>query len=262
MRVALRWNFLAAAWSYLAKRFMAWAPIHAMAAQPPKSQNEPITNANLEADNHDIAQFQAGKEVGFNRLVLRHKDKVHSLCFRLLGRNDDALDVAQEVFVRVYQGLSKFRGEAKFSTWLYTITLNACRNRHASAANRHAAQSESVEGREESLAARTQGGDLEMHVEEMSGSSLDSATGGVSQSIEWSSGSPDHDLVRKRRENLLQRGLTTLPFDFRQALVLRDVDGRSYEEIASLTGWELGTVRSRIHRAREKLREALKDSWE
>jgi RNA polymerase sigma-70 factor, ECF subfamily len=203
--------------------------------------------AHPSADSSDIAEFQAGREVGFNRLVLRHKDKVHSLCFRLLGRNEDALDVAQEVFVRVYQGLPKFRGEAKFSTWLHTITVNACRNRQASAAWRENQKSHSLEDSEEWLGAEPQDGDLEME---------------KSQAPAWSSGSPERDLLRKRRETLLQRALSALPIDFREAMVLRDVNGRSYEEIAAVTGWELGTVRSRIFRAREKLRELLQKGWE
>jgi RNA polymerase sigma-70 factor, ECF subfamily len=248
-------NFLALARSHLEAWLRIGRPSLASAQTPnPKpAESQPGTQTH-DADSHDIAQFQAGKEVGFNRLVLRHKDKVHSLCFRLLGRGDDALDVAQEVFVRVYQGLPQFRGDAKFSTWLHTVTLNACRNRHASAAHRFGALSESVEDREETLAARTQGGEIEFRVEAMGSA--------APRAAEWSSGSPDQDLLRKRREGLLQRGLTSLPYDFRQALILRDVEGRSYEDITALTGWELGTVRSRIHRAREKLREALKGTWE
>jgi RNA polymerase sigma-70 factor, ECF subfamily len=216
-------------------------------ALPTGAAHDPASNDAQTADQSDIAEFQAGREVGFNRLVLRHKDRVHSLCYRLLGRNEDALDVAQEVFVRVYQGLAKFRGEARFTTWLHTITVHACRNRQSSAAWRENRKSQSLEDSEAWLGAEPQDGDLEMQ---------------KSGAPAWSSGSPERDLLRKRREHLLQKALNTLPDDFREAMVLRDVHGRSYEEIAAVTGWEMGTVRSRIFRAREKLRELLLKGWE
>jgi RNA polymerase sigma-70 factor, ECF subfamily len=274
-------NFFARLWSYTVASLASLASFSlgqhdsasgsaADAGQNPAGQNGAEQNAGQkegsDADAHDIAQFQSGKVVGFNRLVLRHKDRVHTLCFRLLGRGEDALDAAQEVFVRVYQGLPRFRGEAKFTTWLHTIALNTCRNRQVSVAGRMAARSApmvSDESGEETLAARVQGGDIDWRVESLEGAGQESRSNPPQgPKVEWSSGSPDHDLVRKRREALLQKALVTLPFDMRQALVLRDIDGRSYEDIAALTHWEMGTVRSRIHRAREKLREILKDSWE
>jgi RNA polymerase sigma-70 factor (ECF subfamily) len=222
------------------------------------------------ADLADITLFNQGQISGFNRLVLRHKDKVHSLCFRLLGRNEDALDVAQEVFVRVHRGLPKFRGQAKFSTWLHTIAVNACRNRQATSAWRERQRHQSLDTAQEWLASETRGGDLEWHAPAAGlPSASDEARQGRTnggrpkeETGEWSSGSPELDLRRKRREALLQRALNTLPEDFREAMVLRDVEGKSYEEIAAMTGWESGTVRSRIFRAREKLRELLQRGWE
>jgi RNA polymerase sigma-70 factor, ECF subfamily len=265
-------NFFARLWSYMVASLASLASFSlgrhdsASASAADAGQNAAEQKDGSDADAHDIAQFQSGKVVGFNRLVLRHKDRVHTLCFRLLGRSEDALDVAQEVFVRVYQGLPRFRGEAKFTTWLHTIVLNACRNRQVSVAGRMAARSAPVasdESGEETLAARVQGGDIDWRVENLESSGQESHSNPPqAPKVEWSSGSPDHDLVRRRREALLQNALVSLPFDMRQALVLRDIDGRSYEEIAAATRWEMGTVRSRIHRAREKLREILKDSWE
>lgn len=263
-------NFLAWLRSKLLTALAAVASVNHDADDAAGAKAEKSQEVGSDADAQDIAQFQAGKIVGFNRLVLRHKDKVHTLCYRLLGRNDDALDVAQEVFVRVYQGLARFRGDARFTTWLHTVTLNACRNRQVSVAARMSARSESVtsdENGEEKWAASIQGGDLDWRLESPSGpGQKEPKQKGAAQKsddrVEWSSGSPESDLVRKRREHLLQKVLVTLPFDMRQALVLRDIEGRSYEDIVALTQWEMGTVRSRIHRAREKLREALKDLWE
>ncbi len=236
-------------------------------ANPTKSRH--LSHAD-EADQSDIAIFKSGQISGFNRLVLRHKDRVHSLCFRLLGRNEDALDVAQEVFVRIHRALPKFRGDAKFSTWLHTIAVNACRNRQATTAWRESHRHQSLDTAEEWLAAENRGGDLDWHAPaaDITGTSAGLAQGKASPaspmgaSQEWSSGSPELDLRRKRREALLQRALNSLPNDFREAMVLRDVEGKSYEDIAAMTGWETGTVRSRIFRAREKLRELLQRGWE
>src|SRR3954466_13909385 len=94
------------------------------------------------AEAEDIAwirEFQAGREQGFNRLVLRHKDRVYGLCLRLLaGDAAEAEDAAQEAFVRGYRGLMEFRMESKFSTWMYRIAVNVCKNKMASRSWREA----------------------------------------------------------------------------------------------------------------------------
>src|SRR5262245_17502035 len=88
-------------------------------------------------DRQWVLEYQGGREEGFNRLVLKHKDRIFSLCLRLLQDSHEADDAAQETFVRVFQGLRGFRGEAKFSTWLYRIAVNACKNKLDSKEYRH-----------------------------------------------------------------------------------------------------------------------------
>lgn len=174
-----------------------------------------------------IREFQAGREQGFNRLVLRHKDRVYGLCLRLLaGDSAEAEDAAQEAFVRGYRGLMEFRMESKFSTWMYRIAVNVCKNKMASRSWR--------EGR--------------------LGIDLDAA-----DTTEASSPSPSQVLDAKTRQVRIESAIARLPDDQRELVVLRDVEGRSYEEIAAATGLNPGTVKSRLNRGRAQLREWLKD---
>lgn len=238
-------------WRYLRSKGRGpWSWLFSVAEEASAFPN-PTAPLGVDSDAADVQLFQAGREAGFNRLVLRHKDKVFTLCFRLLGDRDEALDTAQDVFVRAHRGLATFRGEARFSTWLHTIAVHACRNRQGSAAWRQKRNSESLDTAEEKHEFRSAGGDLDF-----------SADASDKSRHAWSSGAPEQDLLRRRREKLLQSGLLQLPQDFREALVLRDVEGRSYEDIAALAQLEIGTVKSRINRAREKMRDWLKERWE
>jgi RNA polymerase sigma-70 factor (ECF subfamily) len=174
-----------------------------------------------------IRWFQEGKEQGFNRLVYRHQDRMYNLCYRMLGDAAAAEEAAQETFLRAYRGLKAFRAEAKFSTWLYRIAVNACLNLRQSAGRRLLRDAAEYEAMQESVA--------------------DPADG------------PEAELERSRREALIQAAIRALPEEFRVPLVLRDIEGREYGEIAEITGMNLGTVRSRLHRGRERLRLQLKE---
>lgn len=171
--------------------------------------------------------FQNGGEEGFNRLVLKHKDRIYSLCCRMLYDRDEADDVAQETFVRVFHGLKDFRMESKFSTWLYRIAVNACKNRMDSKA-----------WRESRARADLDAADLE----------------GGSRSP-----SPAQELEAKGRRASIEEAIARLPEDQRVLVVLRDVEGRAYEEIAESLGLNPGTLKSRLNRARAQLQEWLKE---
>ena len=179
-------------------------------------------------DRQWVVAFQSGREEGFNRLVLRHKDRIFGLCRRLLGDREEAEDVAQEVFVRVYHGLGAFRLEAKFSSWLYRIAVNACKNRMDSKEYREA------RGRRDLEAADAEG---------------------------ISSPSPAQELEAKDRRRLIEAAIQRLPEEQRLLVVLRDVEGRSYEEIAESTGLNPGTLKSRLNRGRRQLQEWLRELW-
>lgn len=174
----------------------------------------------------------AGDRRAFDLLVLRHGDMLFNLCFRMLGDYDEASDCAQDAFIRAYHALGGFRGEAAFPTWLYRIAVNICKNRLASAEYRRSRKTVRLEGT---------GAD----------DTLLPANGRASFS------NPAARFEREERESVIQRALDGLPPDEKTVAVLRDIEGRSYEEIAMLTGLRLGTVKSRLARARRRLRSKL-----
>ena len=180
-------------------------------------------------DRDHVLAFQSGKESGFNRLVLKHKDKIYGLCFRLLGDKDEADDAAQETFVKVFHGLADFRLEAKFSTWVYRIAVNTCKNRMESKAYRESKNNKELEASESDTNS--------------------------------SSPSPAQILEAKGRSACIEKAIERLADDQRVLIVLRDIEGRSYEEIAEVTGLNPGTVKSRLNRGRQQLQEWLRELW-
>jgi len=180
------------------------------------------------------AGFLGGDRLAFNRLVLLHQEMVFSLCFRLTGDYDDADDCAQEVFIKVHRHLKGFRFESSFRTWLYRVTVNTCRNRIDSLEYRMRRKKVRVD-------ADRGDGDRAAPAEIPDGreSALDA-------------------LRRKEIGGVIQKALDTLPASHKTVVVLRDIEGRSYEEIARVTGLNEGTVKSKLSRARLKLREALR----
>jgi RNA polymerase sigma-70 factor (ECF subfamily) len=188
-------------------------------------------SAPAEAEDYAwIREFQSGREQGFNRLVLKHKDRVYGLCLRLLaGDAAEAEDAAQEAFVRGYRGLRDFRMEAKFSTWMYRIAVNVCKNKLDSRSWRESRRTIAIDSDE------------------------------AGASTEASSPSPSQVLDAKTRRVRIESAIARLPDDQRELVVLRDVEGRSYEEIAAATGLNPGTLKSRLNRGRGQLREWLKD---
>jgi RNA polymerase sigma-70 factor (ECF subfamily) len=185
------------------------------------------------SDQHYILAFQAGDRRAFDRLVLRHQNKIFNLCFRLMGEYQEADDCAQQTFVKVYRSLKGFRFEAEFATWLYTIAVNTCRNRLASA---------EFKARRKMVA---------LDPAEDTGRSV-----GLSDLADPSP-SPLAQLQQKELSSLLQNAIDDLPEEARAVVVLRDMEGLSYEEIAQVTGYNLGTVKSKLARARKALKESL-----
>ena len=155
---------------------------------------------------------------------------VVQLAMNLLGDRDEALDLSQEVFLRVFRTIQRFRGQSSLRTWIYRIAVNQARNRHRFWRRRHRADQVS----------------LDQHI----------AAHGEFRST--SDSTPDRVLAQKELAAQLQRALDNLPFDQRTAIVLREVDGLSYEEIAKMMDCPMGTVRSRLFRAREAIADKLK----
>ena len=175
-----------------------------------------------------IARCTRGDEAACTELVAAHQRMVFSLAFHLLGSRDEALDLLQEVFLRVFRTLASFRGESALRTWIYRIAVNQVRNRHRGWVRRHRVDQIS----------------LDQHVQDGGDLPSDART-------------PDGVLASKETAARLWEALDRLPFDQRTAVTLREIDGLRYEEIAFSLGIAVGTVKSRLTRARQSLRAAL-----
>jgi RNA polymerase sigma-70 factor (ECF subfamily) len=178
-----------------------------------------------------VQRCAAGDEAAFAELVSEHQRMVIQLAVNLLSDRDEALDLCQEVFLRVFRTIHRFRGQSTLRTWIYRITVNQARNRHRFWRRRHRAQQVSLEAHVASHGEFTSTGES----------------------------APDRVFAQKELAARLQAALDQLPFDQRTAIVLREIDGLSYEEIAFSLGIAIGTVKSRLTRARQALRLQLKE---
>ncbi len=165
----------------------------------------------------------------FEAIVREYEKSVFNLALRMSGNREDALDISQDSFLKVYNSLHSFRGESKFSVWLYRIVSNTCLDFLRERKRR--AEVPLVRGDDEGEAEQTE--------------------------IPDESLAPEALLERKLTREALRRGLESLPEDQRKILLLREIQGFSYEEIADILSLESGTVKSRIFRARKKLCEFL-----
>jgi RNA polymerase sigma-70 factor (ECF subfamily) len=182
-----------------------------------------------------IAAAQRGNMDAFNELVLSYQDQVYNLAYRIMGDPASASDAAQEAFISAYQHIDGFRGEypSSFKSWLMRIVSNACFDELRRLKRRPTTSIEDFELDEEANPAL------------------------VSEA-----GSPEEHAEREEMARVIQTGIQTLPADQRVTLVLSDVQGFSYQEIAEITDVPLGTVKSRLARARGKLRDHLRDQGE
>lgn len=180
-----------------------------------------------------IAAAQQGDATAFNRLVLKYQDLAHAVAYRIMSDPDAAADAAQEAVISAYKGLSRFRG-GSFRAWLMRIVTNACYDELRRRKRRPQSPLEVL------------------YTEEPMSSSSSSS----------SPESPEEHVQRQELSHLLQGGIALLPDDQRLALVLSDVQGFSYQEIAEVMGVPRGTVKSRLHRARVRLRDYLQEREE
>lgn len=177
-----------------------------------------------------VEQVQRGDKRAFSLLVTKYQRKIMRLLSRLIRDSAEIEDVAQEAFVRAYRALPGFRGESAFYTWLYRIAINTAKN-HLMAAGRRPAVSDT----EADAAERFDGAEALRDV-----------------------ATPDALLLSKEVGEAVNRAIDRLPEDLRKAIVLREIDGLSYEEISAALSCPIGTVRSRIFRAREAIAAELK----
>ena len=179
-----------------------------------------------------IQRCTARDEDACAELVNEHQRMVYQLSLNLLGDHNEALDLSQEVFLRVFRTIHRFRGQSALRTWIYRIVVNQARNRQRWWRRRHRSQQIS----------------LEQHIRDHG----DPPEAG-------NAASPDRMLGQKQLAERIRMALDQLPFDQKTALVLREIDGLSYEEIGFSLGIAVGTVKSRLARAREALRAQLRD---
>jgi RNA polymerase sigma-70 factor, ECF subfamily len=177
-----------------------------------------------------VARAQAGDLRAFDELVLEYQQQIFAMAYRMLGNQDEAQEIAQDTFVRAFRALDTFRREAKFSTWLMSITMNLCRNRRRWWARRKRVIS----------------------------TSLDAPTAtGTPYEVADTAPTPAVRAQQHELQGQILAALQRVSADFRAVIVLRDVDGHSYAEIAEMLGCQIGTVKSRMSRARRALRDEL-----
>jgi RNA polymerase sigma-70 factor (ECF subfamily) len=183
-----------------------------------------------------IEGCKAGDDKAFSEIVLTYQKKVFNIAFRMLGNREEAKELSQEVFLSVLDSIKELREEVKFESWLTQITLNHCRNRWKYLKRRQYFKTDSLDDPIE-----TEDGEMERQV-------LDP------------SDNPETLLEKKMIRQFVQRGLSKLKEDQREMIVLRDLQGYSYEELGKLFSLPEGTIKSRLHRARMDLKEILERS--
>ncbi|MEJ6951112.1 RNA polymerase sigma factor [Natronospora cellulosivora (SeqCode)] len=171
-----------------------------------------------------VKKFKQGDDHAFEILVEKYQHKVYNTTFRILGNHQDALDIAQESFIRVYKNLNKFKGNSSFSTWLFRISTNLCRDE----------------------LRKRQRGFTECDIEENDYEIKEK-------------NNPENISLKKEFNDELQEQISTLPLEQKTVLVLREFQGLSYKEIANILNISMGTVKSRLSRARQTLRDSLND---
>lgn len=181
-----------------------------------------------QSDIEILAKIKGGDSDAYAEIIARYQDRVFRYLYARLGNYDEALDAAQDVFIQVMESLGSFRGESKFSTWLYSVTANYCRNHR-----RKHGRAVIV-----SISRSVDGEDYELPIED------------ERERIE-------EKFLESEMLAAMKEELGALPDDYREILTLRDIEGLPYEEIASITGISLSNVKVRIHRGREMLKKRL-----
>ena len=195
-----------------------------------------IDNNNAVGGDEDLQYVilcRKGDIESFGELVERHQKKMLNIAYRMLGDYDEACDVVQEAFLAAYKSINKFKAEAKFSTWLYRIVVNYTKNRL----------------KQRKSLAQHEGGSLDDSTHGQGGCSACLSAAG--------SGNPAELLEQRERETNVQKCITALEVEYREVLVMRDIQGFSYEEIRDVLQIPDGTVKSRLSRARVALKDCL-----
>ncbi|NRB37498.1 MAG: RNA polymerase sigma factor RpoE [Pseudomonadales bacterium] len=187
-----------------------------------------------DSDQQLVARVQAGDKRAFDLLVLKYQHKIAGLVSRFIHDADEVQDVTQEAFIKAYKALGNFRGDSQFYTWLYRIAINTAKN-YLVARSR-----------------RPPGTDID----------VSDAVHFDGHSALKDNASPERNLMTEQLQDVVNSSIRQLPEDLRSALTLREYDGLSYEEIADVMNCPVGTVRSRIFRAREAVEKEIQPMLE
>ncbi len=183
-----------------------------------------------EAINNLIKQAQGGDTSAFEKLIQRHEKIVFNIAYKMLSNAEDVKDISQDVFVKVYKNLPKFDGKSAFSTWIYRITVNTCIDEIRKRKGKETySMDEEFEGDENSM----------------------------SRQYEDEGPTPEEALIADEKKKMIMDGISRLSQEHKTVIVLRDIEGFSYTEITEITGMTLGTVKSRLARARLQLKNIL-----
>ncbi len=188
----------------------------------------------VDEDTPEVSSCQKGDVASFERLVRKYEKKMFNIAFRITENYEDACEIVQDAFVAAYRGIDNFRGVAKFSTWLTAITINGARNRLKQIRGRREFEKFSLEN------------------------PFPKAEGGMALDRPASDPPVDELLERRDVQSKVRDCLNLLEPDFKEVLVLRDLQDCSYEEISAILKVQMGTVKSRLFRAREAVKDCLK----
>jgi len=212
-------------------------PVSAASAVPAPLKTGPVNTRGVQGgvseasvDQLLVERVQKGDKRAFDLLIQKYQHRIISLVSRYVSDSSEAQDVAQEAFIKAYRAIGRFRGDSAFYTWLYRIAINTAKN-WIVAKNR-----------------RPPAHDID---------AVDAEQYGMSSRLKETS-TPENELLREEIERTVYDTIAELPEDLRTAIMLREMDGMSYEEIATTMECPIGTVRSRIFRAREAIDEKLK----
>ncbi|WP_418792090.1 RNA polymerase sigma factor [Phosphitispora sp. TUW77] len=179
------------------------------------------------SDEALIDKIKQGDLDAFEKLISNYETKVYTIAYRYFGNYNDASDLAQEALIKVYRSINTFRGESSFSTWLYRVVTNVCKD-------------------ELRRRARPKTVSIDEMIED-----------GKSPGVETKCRPIEEIVIRKELQDEVQEALNSLTEDFRTIVIMRDIQGYSYEEISSFLECSMGTVKSRLNRARNALKERL-----
>jgi RNA polymerase sigma-70 factor (ECF subfamily) len=177
-----------------------------------------------------ILKCKNGNVEAFEELVLKYQRQIYTVAYRFMGNHEDASDLAQEAFIKAYKSIDRFRGESSLKTWLYHIVANVCRDE---------------------LRKRKKGQVLSLDAP------ISTEEGEITRQTEDWTYAPDLIYESKEAQYFIQEAINQLTPEYKEVIILREIQGFSYEEIAQHLGCSLGTIKSRLNRARKAMRDLL-----